>query len=425
MSGAAQQSGALSGLRVVELASEQGAFAGKLLGDLGAEVILVEPKGGHPTRRFGPFPKHDPDAAAGLWWWHFNTSKLGVELDLNVDDDRRRLAALISDADLVLEAEPPGRLRDVGLDYGSFGENERLVWISVAPFGSDHPRAHEPATDLTLMAGAGPVWSCGYDDHALPPVRCEGDQGYQTASIFAVMAGLTAFLSRMRTGLGQYVDVSSYAASNVTTETATVYWLVAQQTVTRQTGRHAAITQTTEAYAYAADGRLVHTGTLPRVAREYSALIEWLDALGLRDDFPDAIFLEMAVERGEIPLSEIGHDPVITEICRAARDAFHLIASRVTGHDFFIGAQSRGLQAGVVNTVADLVDDPQYAARGFLVERDEPELGGAVVYPGAPFRMSKTPWRLAGRAPHLGEHNEVVLAKSRPLDTSTAERSST
>ena len=100
-------SGALAGLRVVELASEHAAFAGKMLGDLGADVIVIEPPGGHASRAYGPFADDVEDPERSLWWWHYNTSKRGVVLDLATDagaDHFRRLAA---EADIVLEGEPP------------------------------------------------------------------------------------------------------------------------------------------------------------------------------------------------------------------------------------------------------------------------------------------------------------------------------
>ena len=116
--------------------------------------------------------------------------------------------------------------------------------MSVTPFGRTSSRAREPVTDLTLQAGAGPVWSCGYDDHLLPPVRPGGNQGYHTACLWAVEAAMVALYARQTLGFGQHVDVSMYAASNVTTEAATYEWLVAQATVQRQTFRHAAVRET-------------------------------------------------------------------------------------------------------------------------------------------------------------------------------------
>ena len=132
--------GPLDGIRVVELASEHAAFAGKLLAELGAEVVVVEPPEGHPSRHFEPFVDDVADIEGSLWWWHYNTSKLGVTIDL--DAEPGAFADLVGSADVVLEGERPGRLRDLGIDYSSLrAGNERLVWLSVTPFGTDNPRA--------------------------------------------------------------------------------------------------------------------------------------------------------------------------------------------------------------------------------------------------------------------------------------------
>ena len=191
-------SGALDGLRVVELASRQAAWAGKLLADLGADVIVVEPPGGHASRAFGPFLDDEPGPERSLFWWNYNTSKRSVVLDLDDTDDATRFRGLAADADIVLEGEEPGRLATLGLDYADLcADDPDLVWVSVTPFGRDTSRAHDPATDLTLLAGGGPVWNCGYDDHMIPPVRGGGNQAFHIASVFAAMSALTAILQQI------------------------------------------------------------------------------------------------------------------------------------------------------------------------------------------------------------------------------------
>src|SRR3954447_8572562 len=107
--------GPLAGLRVVELASDFAALAGKMLGDLGAEVVVVEPPGGHGSRAYGPFVDDQPDPERSLWWWYYNTSKLGVVFDIDTADGRDTFRALAATADIVVEAEPPGRLAGLHL----------------------------------------------------------------------------------------------------------------------------------------------------------------------------------------------------------------------------------------------------------------------------------------------------------------------
>ena len=202
----------------------------------------------------------------------------------------------------MLEGEAPGRLATLGIDHPELrAEHPDLVWVSVTPFGRETSRAHEPATDLTLLAGGGPVWSCGYDDHTLPPVRGGGNQAFHVASVYAVMSALTAVLHREVSGRGQHVDVSMHAAANVTTELGSVEWLVAGNTVQRQTGRHALAQISMPSQMQCADGLYVTTGFPPRSAQEFTALVEWLDELGLREECDEAVLLELAIERRRDP----------------------------------------------------------------------------------------------------------------------------
>ena len=409
--------GSLTGVRVVEIASDHTAFAGKLLADLGAEVILVEPPGGHRSRAYGPFVDDVVDQENSLWWWHYQTSKLGVVLDLDEPEDAQRLRRLASTADIVLEGDGAERLAAVGVDYEDLrADNPSLVWVSVTAFGRKNPRRAEQFTDLTVLAAGGPLWSCGYDDHSIPPVRGGGNQGFQIGAVWAAIGALTAVLARDLTGEGQLVDVSLHAAANVTTEAATQAWIMSRQEVHRLTCRHAGrggvVTQST--LARTADDKWLNTGVPPRTPREFLSLLEWLDELGLRDEFPDAVFLTMGAEREAIAFGDIGVDPVVTEIVGAGREAMLFIASKVTADDFFVSAQHRGLTCGPVYAPEEIMVNEHIAARGFPAPVHHETLGRDVVYPGAPFKMSATPWRIARRAPHLGEHQHLVDALPNP-----------
>lgn len=399
---------ALAGIRVVELAREPIALAGKLLADMGADVILVEPPEGDPCRHYPPFAEDRPGADRSLYWWHYHTSKRGVALALERDADRVR--ELIESADVLLEAEAPGRLAALRLDYEDLiGNRPNLIHVAVTPYGRNDAKSHQPFTDLTIMAAAGPPWSCGYDDHSLPPVR-GALQGYHTASHFAVLSTLTALLHRNVSGSGQFIDVSMHAASNVTTEAATYSWLVAGQTVQRQTGRHAAVNPSSETQQLCADGRYANTGVPPRSQAEFARLHAWLRELGLEEELPEAVFLEMGANwEGPFELAKIGQDDAITAIFGAGREALKLIASRLPAQDFFVGCQRVGLAAGVVNAPEEAFEDEHFKARGFQVPvRHE---HGTVTYPGAPYRLPRSPWRISRRAPRLGEHNEEVFAE--------------
>ena len=398
---------ALQGLRVVELSHERGALAGKLLADMGADVIVVEPPDGSALRRNGPFVNDVPDPEQSLAWWHYNTSKRGVVLDLDTDAGRDGLRRLAGRADLVLECEDPGRLAGLGIDYAQLVRPE-LIWVSITPFGRSGPGRADLATDLTVLAAGGPVWSCGYDDHSLPPIRGGGCQGYHMACHYAVMSALTALFSRGVSGEGQFVDVSMHAAANVTTEMGSYCYLVAGTTVQRQTGRHAMETLSMPSQVRCADGRYVNTGVPPRQPKEYAGLLRWLQELGIADSFPEAVFLELGAQREFVDLSKIGQDDEITAIFAAGREALNFAASRLSAYDFFVGCQRAGMPVGVIYAPEEAFEDPHFVARGFQTPVEHPELGRTVRYPGAPYRFEKTPWRISRRAPRLGEHDAEV-----------------
>ena len=404
--------GALEVLRVLELSSERCAYAGKLLADMGADLILIEPPGGDPMRSFPPFAGDRPGPERSLGWWHHQTSKRGIRLDLDRPAGADLFRRLVAGADLVLEAEPPRRLPELGLDPEDLcAAHPALIWISVTPFGRSEPRADEQATDLTILAGGGPVWSCGYDDHSLPPIRGGGNQGHQIAGHYAVLSALTALLHRMATGEGQLVDVNMHAAANVTTEMASYHWLVQRGTVQRQTGRHAMEQLTLPTQIQCADGRWATTGVPPRTPQEYRSVYEWIVELGLEPEFPEAVFLKRGAERESVNLSQIGQDEEVTVIFGAGREALNFIASRVSAYDFFVGAQRRGISVGVIYSPEEALEDEHFRARGFPVEVPHPELGRSFTYPGAPYRFEKSPWRISRRAPLLGEHEDEVLGE--------------
>ena len=401
----------LKGIRVIELAHERTAFAGKLLADMGADVILVEPPEGTLARLFPPFVDDVPGIERSLHFWHYNTSKRGVTLSLDDAADRTALTTLLASADVLLESEPIRRLAHLGIDYPVLVRtNQRLIHVAVTPYGRAEPLSDLPETDLTLMASSGPVWSCGYDDHALPPVRCWGFQGYQTACHFAVMSVFTALLSRGATGEGQFIDVSISAALNVTTEGATYNWLVEKSTLQRQTGRHASIRPTGETQMRCADGRWVNTGVPPRFPAEFAKLLAWLRVLKLDELFPETVFLEMGASwEGPFDLSRIGIDDTITAIFTAGREGLQLIARTVDAQDFFEGCQRAGLAVGVINSPEEAFENHHFKARGMHVPVLHEDIGRTVVYPGAPFSLPKAPWRISRRPPRLGEHNRELL----------------
>lgn len=404
--------GALAGLRVVELASERCAFAGKLFADMGADVVLVEPLGGSAMRSYAPFVDDVPDPEKSLYFWHYNTSKRGIALDIGRPAGADVFRQLVVGADVLIESELPGELARRGLDYEDLKDrNQGLLWISLTGFGRSDPRSLDPLIDLTILAGGGPVWNNGYDDHSLPPVRGGGNQGYHTGCHYGFMSALVALLHRDATGRGQLIDVSFHAAANVTTEAGSYEWLVAGATVQRQTGRHASTQMTMPSQITCADGRMVNTGVPPRFPDEFARMHEWIVEAGLEEEFPEVIFLEMGGKRESIDLYKIAEDEELQAIFGAGREAANLLASKLSAYDFFRQAQDRGFPVGIIYAPDEVMEDEHFGARGFRVPVLHEDLGREITYPGAPYALEKGAWRISRRAPHLGEHTAEVLSE--------------
>ena len=397
---------ALTGYRVIELASERCALAGKLLADMGAEVIVVEPPGGCHTRSWEPFADDVPELENSLHWWHYNTSKKSVIVDLDTDIGADTFRSLIDTADVVIEAEPLGRLDALGLDWNQFGGNDgELIWTSITHHGRDG--TDPPATDLTLLAEGGPVWSCGYDDHQLPPVRGGGNQAFHTACHYAVPAILVALMWRETSGKGQLVDISMLGAANATTEFATLWWLNAEREVGRQTGRHAHIRPTEWTQIRCADGRWFNTGVPPRNKREFAALRTWVEELGLVEECSPYEILKLGDKYERIGLFELDADPLAGEVFQAGRDVIEFLGQRLSAYELFVGLQERGMACGIVYSPEEMMQDPHFVERGFPVDIFYEDRDTSFTHPGAPYRFGRTPWR-AKRAPLLGEHQTLI-----------------
>lgn len=331
-----------------------------------------------------------------------------MTIDLDAPQGISVLQRLIAGADIAISGT--GAVGGGTLSHDNLvAENPSLIWVVVSPFGLNSVRADQPVTDLTMLSGGGPVWNCGYDDHSLPPIRGAGEQSANLAGLYCAIGALVAVAHRDQTGQGQVVDVNVNAACNVSCEQTTYHWLVNNETCLRQTGRHAYFTPSQRTQVFCADGAYATTGVLPRKPHEFANLLDWLADLGLTDELPEAVFLELAASRDvPVDIALIGADDETTAILTAARDAITLIASRMPAKEYFLESQRRGFPAGAVLSPDEAFDDEHIAARGFPVPVSHPELGTTVSYPGIPYVFGLAPTTTPARPPLLGEHNDLL-----------------
>src|SRR5438067_9801450 len=197
---------ALAGMRVVDLTEEVGELCGRLLADLGADVVRVEPPGGSPSRSL---PPRAPDGT-GLWWLYRNSNKRGVVIDL--DDDADGLHALLARADVLLDSAPPGVRAAQGLDVSSLAARyPELVVASITWFGLTGPYASYAATDDVVVGMSGWLSSSGVVGK--PPLLVPGTIASDGTAVMAAFAVMTALWQRRVTGRGQVLDVSAFEAT--------------------------------------------------------------------------------------------------------------------------------------------------------------------------------------------------------------------
>jgi crotonobetainyl-CoA:carnitine CoA-transferase CaiB-like acyl-CoA transferase len=390
---------------VLDLTTEMGQYAGKLLADMGARVIKVEQPGGDPARRIGPFAGDSGAAEDSLFWWHYNTSKLGVTLDIRKPEGAALLRRLAQRADVLLESSPPGHMASLGLGYEHLSAvNPRLIFTSITPFGQDGPYRDFLATDLTAMAMGGPMASSGYsqdEEPDAPPIRGTGYQGYQTGSNWAAIGTLVALAHRDRTGEGQHVDSALHEALAVTTEAAMPHYFYLGRAPMRQTGRHHAQSPTPRTQWRAADGKMVCAFNVPRNPQAWQALADW------------------AAERGVC--AEVHSDPKYREAFLSGARAtpeidavwnmMGAIIATLPAEEAYQGGQQRRFPWGIIRSPDENVHDPHLEERGYFFNVPHSERGRSYVYPGPAAKMYGTPVGIRSRAPRIGEHNAQVYGE--------------
>jgi crotonobetainyl-CoA:carnitine CoA-transferase CaiB-like acyl-CoA transferase len=389
----------LEDLRVLEI-GDRGEVAGKLLADAGADVLRVEPPAGARSRCLGPFRGDVPGPDGSLRYGYFNTSKRGITLAPDTADGRVLWRRLVQTADVVIDSSGPGVLDALDCGYGEFADRSALIWCSITPFGLTGPWRDWATTDLVAMALGGPVASCGYDDHTLPPVCPDGDHSLWISGEYAAIGILTALYDRDRTGDGQLVDVSVHEAISGTTEGAFGNYEYFGRVVQRQTGRHAEINPSSPWQYRCRDGRYVNLmgGGIPRSVQTWRALVAWLKEHGLAADLGDPKYEPLVHTDARNPSPERAH--VVEVLGR--------FVETLTVEEAYRGGQALHTAWGAIRRPEENLDDPHWADRGFFVEQEVAGHGAPVRYPGAPYRFSATPVSVRRRAPLLGEHNFEV-----------------
>jgi len=381
--------GALEGVRVVEWSNlVSGPYCGKLLAELGAEVIKVEPPvSGDESRYLGPFPSDTPHPERSGLFLFVNLNKRGVALDLQTDAGRQLLSRLLESADIFLENQPLNLVQEAGLDYATLKEQyPRLIVTSVSPYGRSGPYQEYKGYDLTANALSGLSFGTGHPHRE--PLTTPLRQASCLAGVGAAFASIVALLGRDLTGQGQLVDVAE-----------------AQVISTLLTGYHLP-TYIYRGVAGWRSGNRMRLGLFPNCvlpcrdgyvcidAPQLEQYQRFLALLGDQDWMQDPRYRDRRAMSDQYP-----------------EEAEALIAPwfmQRTKEEILQLCLENRIPCVPVKTFDEVLDDPQLNARGYFQEVPHPE-AGSYRYPGPPYRLSASSCWVVRPAPTLGQHNEEIF----------------
>jgi crotonobetainyl-CoA:carnitine CoA-transferase CaiB-like acyl-CoA transferase len=428
---------ALEPYRVLDLTGALGALCGRILAGLGADVIKIERPGGDPARACGPFlpspagdtliqsegaatgigtagitPPAEPHPYRSLSWIFANAGKRGVTLDVAHPAGRDLLRRLVATADFLVESLPPGYLETIGLGYDDLAAvNPALVMVRISPFGQAGPYRDWQATDIVAWAMGGQMTLDGDADRA--PLRCSAPQSDLLAGAHAAAAAMTAHYARRRTGRGQQVDIAAQECVTWTLMIAAQTWDISHINPRRggavRSNRRADGTVLEHRVIWPCrDGFVLWTlagGAQTGALTSTRALVDWM------------------AETGEAGAAKEADWPALTaatidqETYDRLAAPFLAFFARRTKRELFEGALARSIQLAAVNDIPDVAASPQLDARDYWADVFHPYLDAVLRFPGAPVKLSATPWRTPGPAPLPGQDNAAVYGELLGMST--------
>ena len=397
------QESLLGPYRVLDLTDEIGYLCGKVLADLGADVIKIEPPRGDPGRRLGPFYHDIPHPEKSLYWFAFNMNKRGITLNIETADGKRIFEKLVQTADFVIESFPNktsvGYMDRLGLGYMALSEiNPRIILTSISPFGQEGPYKDYRTSDIVAMAMGGYMYLCGDSDR--PPVHISFPQAHLHACADAAVASMIAHYHRQVTGEGQHVDISIQQSIVPITLNNIAWWQLEGRNLQRA-GPNRIGFSAGGSYREqwpCKDGFVSFSlrGGSGGV-RSNKGLIEWMNCEGMVDDFINS------VDWDNFDMAKVDEDWL-----RRVGEPISRFFMAHTKAELYDEALKRRIILSPVASPKDVVESPQLEARDFWVLVEHPELGTAITYPGAFIKTSETSWKVRRRAPLIGEHNQEV-----------------
>jgi crotonobetainyl-CoA:carnitine CoA-transferase CaiB-like acyl-CoA transferase len=391
----------LASLRALDLTNEQGFFCGRVLADLGVDVIKVEKPGGDPARNIGPFYKDMANPETSLFWFAYNANKRGMTLNIECCDGQAIFKSLVKTADFVIESFPCGYMDSLGLGYSALEKiNPGIIMASISPFGATGPYRDYKSCELVNMAMSGLMNLSGDPDR--PPVIISFHHACLHAGAQAAVAMLAAGYWREETGKGQHIDVAIRESIIQMIAQPIAHWTINRVRV-RRAGQHrigwgpGLVRQIWPCQ----DGFVIFLlGGGGLRARTNRALTTWIDSEGMASDFMN-----------EFNWDTFDMAATTEDVIRTLEEAIGKFFLRHTKAELFEEGARRRVDIYPVNDCRDIAEDVQLKERGFWTWVEHPELGVNLTYPGAFIKSSETCIGVRHRAPLIGEHNEDIYTK--------------
>lgn len=373
----------LNGVRVLEMTNYiAGPYSGMILADLGADVIKVEnPSGGDFSRNTRPFVKGE---SAGFMT--INRNKRSVSLNLKDPQGRDLFLRLAQTADVIIENFRPGTTQDLGVDYDSIRKlKPDIIYASVSAYGQTGPYSQRAGLDLILQGMSGLMSITGEPDR--PPVKVGVPVADLTAALYAANAIQAAYIVRLKTGGGQYIDVSLFEAA-VALEVWETSGYFATGEVAGPIGSAHRVSAPYQAFR-TSDGHVTMGATSP------GNWARFCEVMGLGPLEHDPRFATNAQRKGnEAELAEIIERVTLTN----------------TSDHWYRKLEEAGVPCGILQRIDQVAADQHLLARDFVVDLPHPSLG-ALRVTASPMHLSTTPVRMKRAGPLLGEHNLEVFGE--------------
>ncbi|MBV8085794.1 MAG: CoA transferase, partial [Chloroflexi bacterium] len=375
--------GIFAGVRVLDVSHPFGHYCGKLLADLGADVIKIEPPSGDPGRAYQPFKDDKPDPEGSLFFAYYNSGKRGIVLDFGSAADRAVFDRLASEADAIVETPAHGNAGGFQLEYEELSRlNPRLILASVRGYVDSGPYEDYRSGNETIFALSGVMKGVGPPEG--PPEAAPGQISFDLAATDAASGIVAALMARDQSGRGQHVTVAAHEvmASEINPRPQNQF----------DDKRHpgAANPQLAPSGTYdCQDGGVVMFVNLPAHWAGLKELLGQPPSLQ-GPDWEERSFRQQ-------------HADEISSVIKAN------FATR-TMADIVANGQRLHVPCGPVNTIATFANDPHIAERKFFVTVTREGLG-TFKMPGAPYKMSEPVWSVQRPAPRLGEHTAAVLGE--------------